>query len=248
MSFGHRPQGSVTILGRRFPTPAVGLAIAVFATSIVGALWPTLRAMTLLVPALVWEGELWRLATWALIEANPLSLVFAALMILWIGSDLARAWGTRRFLLVCLGLAVVPGLLTCLIARLFSWSLLLRLPIYSTWAVVEGLMIAWALLFPTRQIFIYLVLPLNGRRLIVATVALTTLYAVFSGEAWPFFLPHFFAQALVLVAMDRLMIVRRLWLKVRLAAYERELRRRAGHLRVVPRRRPEDDDRPRWVN
>ncbi len=246
MRFGHRPQGSVAILGRRYPASAVGLAAAVFAVSVVGALWPALRGFVVLMPQLAWGGEAWRLATWALLELNALSLVFAVLMLVWIGSDLARAWGTRRYLGVAFALAVVPGLLTCLIA--LAWPSLMLFPLYSSWAVVEGLTIAWALSFPTRQIFFFFVLPLNGRRLIAATVGLTALYAVFSGSEWPFFIPHFLSQALVLVFMDRLAIVRRLWLKVRLAAYERELRRRAGHLRVVPRQRPDDDDRPRWLN
>jgi membrane associated rhomboid family serine protease len=245
MLFGRRPQGSVVILGRRVPTPAVALAAGVLVTSIAGALWPMLRGFVLLVPPLVWEGELWRLVTWPLLEVNPLSLVFATLMIIWIGSDLARTWGTRRFLGACLGLTVLPGALTCLLARLFHWPL----QIYSAWAVVEALTIAWAILFPTRQIFFFFVLPLNGRRLIAATIGFTALFAVFSGkDDWPFFIPHFLAQALVLLAMDRLAIVRRFWLKMRLAAYERELRRRAGHLHVVPRPRTDDDDRPRWLN
>src|SRR3990170_8385570 len=91
--------------GGRVP-PVVGLLISLLVVvSLTGALVPNLTNLAIFVPALVTRGELWRLVTWPFVETHPLSLVFGALILWWLGRDLALAWGERRFLVLFLGLA-----------------------------------------------------------------------------------------------------------------------------------------------
>jgi membrane associated rhomboid family serine protease len=210
--------------------------------SILGALLFPLLVAGVLVPVNVWAGELWRLASWVFFERNPISLVFACLLIVWLGPDLWQRWGTRRLLAVYLGGAALTGAATCAIARLLPVDWLMSKPFASAWPIVDALIIAWATLYPERRILIYFILPVQGRMLIGATIGLTVLFAIFEG--WLAFVPHFVAQGAMLLYVDRLQLFRRLWLRVRLAAYERQLRKRTSRFTVV--RRADQDRPPRY--
>lgn len=232
-------RGGVVILGRWLPTPVAWLAGLTAVLSILGALVFPLLVAGVLVPVNVWAGELWRLVSWVFFERNPLALVFACLLIVWLGPDLWQRWGTRRLLAIYLGCAVLAGAATCALAALLPPDWMMRMPFASAWPAVDALIIAWATLFPERRILIYFVLPVQGRTLIGATVGLTVLLAIFEG--WPAFVPHFAAQGAMLLYVDRLQLFRRLWLRARLSSYERQLRKRNSRFTVVPRN---DDDRP----
>ena len=86
------------------PATVGGLISAVVIASLFGALDRTaaggrgLVGMAALIPALVWEGQVWRLVTWVFFERDPLSLLFGALTRYWFGRDLCYAWGSKRFL------------------------------------------------------------------------------------------------------------------------------------------------------
>lgn len=66
-----------------------------------------IRALVL-VPELVRQGELWRLATYTLISSGSLfwTIIYKALLYMQFAHALERSWGTRRFLILY-GLAVL---------------------------------------------------------------------------------------------------------------------------------------------
>ena len=49
------------------------------------------------------------------------------------------------------------------------------------WPLADALIIAWATLFPTRQMLVYFVIPLGGRNLIYATLGGTLIFALLAG-------------------------------------------------------------------
>lgn len=230
----------VTILGGRFPIVAVGLATATLVATILAANVPAVQALGVMTPSLVMSGQVWRLLTWSLLEFHPLSLAFVCLLFLFIGRDLVYSWGPDGFLKVCAGIVLSSGALTCLIAR-FLWRGLYDFPYWSAWALGEGLIIAYATLFPTRTILVYFILPLSGRRLLIVTVAGTLLFALLS--SFPFFIPHFIAQGLMYFYLHGYS-PRLLWLRLRARTIAWSPSRRPAHLRPVDR----DDEPPRWLH
>ena len=98
MRSGRLIDRQLTILGGRFPVPVVFLAALTLASTIAGAIGsrnglPVVLELGSLAPARVWSGELWRLLTWSFLEPNPLSLVFACLVILFnLLADLIYGW------------------------------------------------------------------------------------------------------------------------------------------------------------
>ena len=233
----------IHVLGGSLPVAVALLIGATLVTSILGAQLQHILQGGALVPAFVWSGQVWRLVTWAFFEMNPLGLIFGALALFWFGSDLVRLWGPVRFLATYLGLAAAAAGVTCLLAPV--WTPLLRLVAVGAWPVISALIIAWAIAYPTRDIFVYFVLPLHGRNLIYATLAGTLLFALLSGSIASF-VPHFAAELIALLALRRSPLGE-LWTKVKFELAYRRWRHRSRNLREVPRQESRDED-PRWYH
>ena len=140
---------------------------------------PVVSLSVLLVPEVL-RGEVWRLLTWAPLELSPLGLIFGCLLLYFLGPDLLRHWGMRRFFALFFGGAAVVGGVTCLIGR-FVWARVAAVPHFGLWPMEEAMIIAWASLFRDRQILVMFALPMAGRNLIWLTIALTVVMAALSG-------------------------------------------------------------------
>ncbi len=233
--------GDSFTFGGRVPYP-VGLLLSVIVVaSILGALLPGVRELAALVPAAILEGQLWRVLAWAFVETHPIDLVFACLVLWWLGADLSFAWGARRFFAVYAGLAVGASVVTTLVA-LLSPELGARGAYLGTWPVVAALTLGWGLLNPDRQINLYMVLPVTGRMLAWITVGGTLLYALFTRSIGPY-VPHLAAEALIFgyLRLPR----RRRGAGFRFRPFEKLRRNR---FKVIRADRDPDRDKPRWLN
>ena len=229
------------VLGGSLPAPVALLIGATLVSSILGAQLPGFAEGGALVPGLVYLGQLWRLLSWVFFEQDPLGLIFAALALFWFGRDLVRVWGPLRFLGAYLSLAAAAAGVTCLVALALPG--LRAYAFLGAWPVVSALIIAWACLFPTRNLLLYFVIPMGGRNLIYATLGGTLLFALLSRDKAPY-IPHFAAQLLSLAAM-RGNPLRPLWTRLRFELAYGRWRRRTSRLREVPRPR---DEGPRYYH
>jgi membrane associated rhomboid family serine protease len=213
--------------GGRVPPVVGGLIAALVLLSVAGVL-TGLATWGAFVPALVLRGQLWRLVTWVFFERDPISLLFGALMLYWFGRDLCWAWGPRRFLGTYLALAAGSAVATTALALAVpqlaggAWA--------GAWAVLSALIVAWAMLFPERQILLMFAIPVSGRALLWVTVGGTLLYAVFGGFFQ--YVPHLFAQGLAALYL-RGFSARGLFQSYKIRSLERKARQRASHLKVV---------------
>lgn len=144
-------------------------------------------------PADVLRGQVWRLFTWPLLENEPIGLLFGCYTLYWVGRDLVDAWGERSFALRTLVLTLLVGVLTTAVG--LAWPV----GAAGVWPLLDGLLVIWGLSFRNRSLNFFGMLPLSGLRLAQLTVALTVLYAVFSGIAA--FVPHFIAEGLAYLWM-----------------------------------------------
>ncbi|HEU5056058.1 MAG TPA: rhomboid family intramembrane serine protease [Kofleriaceae bacterium] len=179
-----------------------------------------------LVPEDVWRGQIWRLATWPFVLGGPLGLIFTCSALYVFGSDLAVAWGSRRYLRTLALVVGGAGAGTCVLGLVLpgvSW-----MPYLGGMALADAITIGWARQFPHQRVHIYL-LTVRGESLVNVVVAVTGIFAVYFGFTW--MLPELLVVAAALVVTDR--SVRRRWLTWRLARVRR-------HLSVV-RGEPADD-------
>jgi membrane associated rhomboid family serine protease len=180
--------------------------------------------------------------TWPFFERDPLSLLFGGLMLYWFGRDLCMAWGERRFLATFFVIAAVSAAATTLLSLVLPplaggvWA--------GAWAVLSALIVAWAGLFPERQILLMFAIPVSGRTLLWITLGGTLLYAVFGG-VYPY-VPHLAAQGAMLLWL-RGVSARGLFQSFKLRSLERKARRRASHLKVV-NKDGDGSGRGPWLN
>ena len=238
--------GNYHVLGVAVPRPIAWLIALVLFMSAFGSLLerlgvPILQSSVLLVGK-VWSGEVWRLVTWAPIELSPLGLVFGCLLLYFIGPDLLRRWGTRRFFASFFGGAAVVGALTCVIGRFLWTDDVGRVAHMGLWPMEEAMIIAWAMLFPDRRILLFFALPVAGRNLIGMTIAITVVMAALGG--FQAFVPHFVAEIAALVYMD-VIPSRSLVARARLAWFQRRYRQRTARLTRIDR---DQDEPPRWTH
>jgi membrane associated rhomboid family serine protease len=195
MSLSNLLAGSVTILGSRISR----VVLYVIAATLAGTILTTnVTTSLVLEPDEVLKGEIWRLFTWPLVQPDALGLIFACLLLYFMGPDLVYAWGPGGYLLRYLGVAGATGVLTCLLALAFPP--LRHVPfVLGAWSMVDAFIVAWALMFPSRQVYQFFVLPMSGRNLVYFTVGANVLFALLNGPARVLFLTCFIAMALMYV-------------------------------------------------
>jgi membrane associated rhomboid family serine protease len=188
----------IASLPRRAPPVIVGLILVTLVASIVAAVdsrgGGNLYNHLALLPSYIWDGELWRLATWILVESAPIALVSGCISLYWFGGDLVDEWGTARFVRFAAAVVLVAGAGTSVLALALDdvW----QYPHLGGVALGSALVIVWALLFPDRRVRVYMVLEVGGPLLAYGTVAITVLFAIFYGIA--FVLPELLAEATAL--------------------------------------------------
>lgn len=217
--------------GDRVPW-AVGLTLVLLVGLSLPAAFITRHGASLfelgaLVPAKVWRGEVWRLFTWPFLQPSPIGLILACLMVYWFGRDLYEEWSSRELVQVFGGVLLGAALVTMLVARIDP-AVMASLYIGS-YALTAALVVAWGLTFPNRVVRVYFVLPIRGLWLAWGTVAVSVVYAIYSG--WSHYLPELAAEALILAWMHRDQLRK----KLRRGPPTKRKPTRPNHLRVVGR-------------
>jgi membrane associated rhomboid family serine protease len=200
------------------------------------ALWPVQIAP---------GGQFWRLATWSLLEAQPISLIFAALWIWQTGGQLAYAWGTRRFLLTWFGMTVGAGL-----AQLIAYLLLggsFGAPQASPWPILVALLLMWAMQSRGAQMSWFGVLPMSTETLSWVILGGTVLFTIAS-PAKGTFVTNFAALAIAYALAGPGLPFRRWWYRFRAELHVRQSRRRAEKSRLKVVGKNGQDEPPRWMN
>ena len=145
-----------------FPDVVKAIIVANCVVYLIQALGPGWFTGALaLTPRAVWEhGALWQIATYMWLHApeSPLHLLFNMFGLWMFGSQVAGAWGTRRFLRFYLTCGVGAGLVIA------GWPALLellgfdtssyRLPTLGASGAVYGVLLAFSLLWPDRTIML----------------------------------------------------------------------------------------------
>jgi len=166
-------------------TPAVKTIIvanvAVFLLTF--ALPETVIGVAGLSPAAVIErGWIWQLATYLFVHSpsSLMHIVFNMLAVWMFGVDLERRWGTVGFTKFYFVSGVGAGICTVLVSLApFDWAASTYQSVtVGASGAVYGLLMAWALLFPYREILFMFIFPLQARMFVLIVGAIAFLSAV----------------------------------------------------------------------
>jgi membrane associated rhomboid family serine protease len=114
----------------------------------------------------------WQLVTYLFMHANIWHL-FMNMFALWMfGMELENIWGSKRFLSYYLMCGIGAGISNILIAPLFTSMLL---PTIGASGAVYGILVAFGMLFPNRQIFVYFLFPIKAKYFVIIYMAIELL-------------------------------------------------------------------------
>jgi membrane associated rhomboid family serine protease len=141
----------------------IGVNVAAF---VLTAFMPVLIDYLGLVPTLVLhQFWVWQLATYMFLHGGIFHLVFNMLALWMFGAELERIWGTRYFLKFYFVTGIGAAALTVLFSLLpFAFAhQVQRSVIIGASGSIYGLLLAYAMYFPDRPIYMYFVFPIPAR-------------------------------------------------------------------------------------
>jgi membrane associated rhomboid family serine protease len=119
-----------------------------------------------LIPKLVLgQFRIWQLATYMFLHGGIFHIVFNMLALWMFGAELERIWGTRYFLKFYFVTGIGAGALTVLFSLLpFGFAQqVYQSNIIGASGAIYGLLLAYAMYFPDRPIYMYLLFPVPAK-------------------------------------------------------------------------------------
>jgi membrane associated rhomboid family serine protease len=110
-------------------------------------------------------GWLWQLATYMFLHGGIFHILFNMLALWMFGVELERLWGTRYFLKFYFVTGIGAAALTVALSLLpFAFAeQVYRSDVIGASGAIYGLLLAYALYFPDRQIYMYFVFPIPAK-------------------------------------------------------------------------------------
>ena len=125
------------------------------------SLWiPHLLALT---PSAVWRGQVWQLVTYMFLHGGWFHIGFNMLILWMFGSPLEELWGSKRFLKYYLVTGVGAGIVNAILSPSSA---------VGASGAIYGLLLAFAMYYPNRQIFLYFLFPIRAKYFVIIVGAL----------------------------------------------------------------------------
>ncbi len=116
--------------------------------------------------------QIWQLITYQFMHGGFAHIFFNMFMLWMFGMEIENLWGSKKFLVFYLTGGVVAGIFQLFVAPLVGGVG----PTIGASGAVFAVMIAFAMFFPDRYIFIYFLLPVKAKYLIAFLVILEYLF------------------------------------------------------------------------
>jgi membrane associated rhomboid family serine protease len=120
----------------------------------------------------------WQLITYQFMHADFMHILFNMFFGLWMfGMEVEHVMGSRKFLLFYLTCGVVAGLSQLLLAPMLETSSVvdrfgMGVPTVGASGAVYGVMVAFAMMFPDRYIFLYFLVPVKAKYFVAGLIVL----------------------------------------------------------------------------
>jgi len=135
-----------------------------------------------LIPIQVLHGKIWQVLTYSFLYADVMHLVLNALVLAFVGPDIEALWGRRKFLVYYFFCTTMAGLFY-LLAQLVMWNpIYLGLPMLGASGGLYGLLLAYGILFPDRELLFMMLFPMKARQFVWILAGVEFLQALFSGQ------------------------------------------------------------------
>jgi membrane associated rhomboid family serine protease len=124
-----------------------------------------------LVPERLFNGlYLWQLVTYLFVHGGFWHIFFNMFVLWMFGSELERTWGSKEFLKFYFIAGIGAGLFNVLFSLLSpsAW----KVPVIGASGAIYGVLVAYAMLFPERLVYIWFLIPVKVKYLVIFLVAI----------------------------------------------------------------------------
>ncbi len=113
----------------------------------------------------------WRLITYMFLHGGFLHFLFNMLWLWWMGRAVEETLGPRTFIVIYFGAGILGALLDAALALIFGSALVIGAS-----GAVTGILVAFAVLFPTAPIMLFLFPPIQARFFVAGWIAIDILF------------------------------------------------------------------------
>ncbi len=115
----------------------------------------------------------WRIFTYMFLHANLFHILFNMLWVWWLGRMVEDQLGTKNFLTIYFGAGIGGALINVVVVSIFGGGLI---PTVGASGAVFGIMVVFAMLFPTFKLMLLLLPPIEARFLVAGLIAIDLLF------------------------------------------------------------------------
>jgi membrane associated rhomboid family serine protease len=115
----------------------------------------------------------WQLITYQFLHGGFSHVFFNMLMLWMFGMEIENQWGSKKFLIFYLMCGVVAGLAHMFISPFLGGGIA---PVVGASGSIYGVLVAFAMMFPNRLIFLYFLFPIKAKYLIGILIAMEFLF------------------------------------------------------------------------
>ncbi len=120
-----------------------------------------------------WQTALfqpWRMVTYMFLHGGAFHLIFNMLWLWWMGRAVEESLGPRTFSVIFLGAGIGGALFNIVVAPLLGFN-----PVIGASGAVYGIMVSFAMLYPTMPIMLILLPPIQARYVVTGLIAIDAL-------------------------------------------------------------------------
>ena len=133
--------------------------------------------------ALVDEFAVWQLATYMFLHAGLSHIFFNMLLLYFVGVELEQTFGTKYFTKFYFACGIGAGLTQAFLALpIFPFAAQFKPPTVGASGAIYGLLLAYALYFPTRMFLVFFIFPLQARYFVMIMGAISLLFSLRGGS------------------------------------------------------------------
>jgi membrane associated rhomboid family serine protease len=114
-----------------------------------------------LTPTLVKKGLIWQPVTYMFLHGGLFHILFNMFALWMFGCEIERTWGTKEFVKYYFITGIGAGLFT------FILSFNSHIPTIGASGAIFGILVAFALMFPNRLIYLYFIFPVKAKYLVL---------------------------------------------------------------------------------
>ncbi len=129
-----------------------------------------LNGLALVPQQVVTRGMVWELVTYMFLHGGFMHILFNMFGLVIFGSDLERWWGSRDFLKYYFITGVGAGIIHILTSYIFPGAgpfPASMVPTIGASGAIFGVLVAYAMAFPNRQVLLWFVIPVSARVMVI---------------------------------------------------------------------------------